>query len=114
MLGMRNLIAALAVGTLLASAGCATVPGEKSSFETHAEEAAKDLLRIGRALAEQGARDACETIVRNGIAVLQEKSEYAKLLPSPEAFCGLFFKSDSDSPEAPEAPETFKSPEVRL
>lgn len=106
---MRNLIAALLIGTCFA---CATVPGEKSSFERNAEEAAKDLLRIGKALAEDGAREACETIVRNGIEVLKEQSEYAKLLPSPEAFCGLFFKSIGveEAPEAPLSPE----PEVRL
>lgn len=107
---MRNLVAALLIGMSFA---CASVPGEKSSFERNAEEAAKDLLRIGKALAEDGAREACETVVRNGIEVLQEQSEYAKLLPSAEAFCGLFFKSLGVE-EAPAAPAKPEGPEVRL
>lgn len=100
---MRKILAILAIGM---SCACATVPGEKSSLERNAEEAAKDLLRIGRALAEQGAREACETVVRNGIEVLKEQSEYASLLPSAEAFCALFFKSlgVEEAPAEPKGP----------
>lgn len=93
---MRSVLAALVVGTFLAS-GCATLPdGQPSKLEVAAERAAKDLLGIGKELAKQGARDACVVLSRTAFDALRELSKYAALLPSPEDFCDTFI-----SPSAP-------------
>lgn len=104
---MRNTFAGLAVGMILVlGSGCATVSGEPSRLEVLAKKTAQDLLVVGKEFARAGALEACLTITKNALDQLKEVSEYATLLPSPEAFCGTFFKAEEEKPEA--------LPEVRL